>query len=328
MFAIKPLIRSLTPPVLYAGAASLIGRSKKVPLIVDVPPAAIPIVAGEPPTIAMDESPTIVADVHGVPIRMERGHALPHYVASHPLYDSAIGYIVKHLRDRAARPVIVIDVGANIGDTACLAARLVANDDVEFICVEGSEDFLDLLRENTRALRAEIVHAIAGESTAAANKKVVTLDVGTSFVADGGSSYETTLDGIVRGRHIDLIKVDTDGYEMQVIRGSKETIKRCSPDLFLEYAPHHIRTYGKTEPRDILKELVSIGYEHALAYDNLGHAIGVLPLLGEALDVLTTYSESRSGFYLDMHLSKDSASLRDFAAGEMIRTNTATLSGY
>jgi FkbM family methyltransferase len=291
----------LTPPIIYETASS--------------------IVRGPP-------SPFIVVEIHGVPIKMDRGHALAQHITSHPLYDSEIGYIVKHLRDRASRPITAVDVGANIGDTACLAARMVSKDDVEFICIEASEDFLELLRENTSNLRVEIVHAIAGETTSTATKQVVTLNIGTSFIDDGGSSYETTIDSIVRGRQIDLIKIDTDGYEMEVIRGSVETIARCKPALFLEYAPHHIRTYGKTEPRDILKELSSMGYGDALAYDNLGHVIGVLPLLGDAMDVLTTYSESRNGFYIDLFLSKDEASIRSLAESETLRTNTATVSGY
>lgn len=329
MIQLKPLIRGLTPPIIYETAAALVGVGRKKSPVSNVDRAieVVPANEGVPP---LEESPTIVVEVHGVPIRMERSHALPHYVAAHPLYDSAIGHIVKHLRDSAGRPIAVVDVGANIGDTACLAARMVSKDDVQFICVEGSEEFMELLRENTRDLRAEIVLAIAGESAAVANKKIVTLDVGTSFITEGGSSNEMTLDSIVGDRQIDLIKIDTDGYEMQVIRGSKETIERCNPDLFLEFSPYHIRAYGKTEPRDILKDLFDIGYKKLLAYDNFGHVIGVLPLLGEAMDTLTTYSEVRSGFYLDLHLSRDEGALRSLAASEVARTKTWTwsASGY
>jgi hypothetical protein len=46
------------------------------------------------------------------------------------------------------------------------------------------------------------------------------------------------LDEILRNEQkIDLIKIDTQGWEPQVIEGAKMIIKRDSPTLFLEYTP-------------------------------------------------------------------------------------------
>ncbi|HMM19195.1 MAG TPA: hypothetical protein PKA10_00565 [Selenomonadales bacterium] len=44
----------------------------------------------------------------------------------------------------------VIDVGANIGDSACLISQAVAG---SFLCIEGNGDYFSLLQDNTKRLK-------------------------------------------------------------------------------------------------------------------------------------------------------------------------------
>jgi FkbM family methyltransferase len=39
-------------------------------------------------------------------------------------------------------------------------------------------------------------------------------------------------------QHVDFIKCDCEGYEMFVMRGAVETIKRCRPVIIVEQKPH------------------------------------------------------------------------------------------
>lgn len=56
----------------------------------------------------------------------------------------------------------------------------------------------------------------------------------------------------------DFVKIDVEGFEVQVLRGMFETIKRCSPTFLVEYHP------GNTA--DIVETLKPFGYKPCL-YD-------------------------------------------------------------
>jgi len=50
------------------------------------------------------------------------------------------------------------------------------------------------------------------------------------------SSCMRTMDSFVEGiglEQVDLIKIDTEGAELKILRGAKDTIKRCKPDLLV-----------------------------------------------------------------------------------------------
>lgn len=69
----------------------------------------------------------------------------------------------------------------------------------------------------------------------------------------------TTLDAIVADHalsRIDLIKLDVDGYEVEVLRGARETLARFAPTIVFEYSPYTIveKGYDPDEMSRILRE--------------------------------------------------------------------------
>lgn len=62
----------------------------------------------------------------------------------------------------------------------------------------------------------------------------------------------------------DMIKIDVDGYEANVIRGSLETLLRCKPIIFLElHRTKFIEKLGLNR-REIVEPLFDLGYECCL----------------------------------------------------------------
>ena len=54
-----------------------------------------------------------------------------------------------------------------------------------------------------------------------------------------------TLDSFRLYEHeIDFIKIDVEGFELEVIKGGEETIKRCKPVMVIEQKPGHGQRYG------------------------------------------------------------------------------------
>ena len=56
---------------------------------------------------------------------------------------------------------------------------------------------------------------------------------------------------------VDLIKIDCEGYELFVIKGGVDTIRRCRPTIIVEQKPGHGEAYGlsDTEAVSFLKDM-------------------------------------------------------------------------
>ena len=65
---------------------------------------------------------------------------------------------------------------------------------------------------------------------------------------------------------IDLIKIDTEGAELLVLKGAKELLSECQPDIFFEMQEINYKVYGYSY-KDILSFFYDIGY---LVYNELG----------------------------------------------------------
>lgn len=54
---------------------------------------------------------------------------------------------------------------------------------------------------------------------------------------------------------VDFIKIDTEGYELHVVRGAEETIKRCKPVMIVEQKGHGMQYFGfrKEEAVELLE---------------------------------------------------------------------------
>ena len=69
-----------------------------------------------------------------------------------------------------------------------------------------------------------------------------------------------TIDGL-NLRRVDLIKIDTEGCELLVLKGAQELIKKCHPDILCEYWEPNTKQFGY-HPSEITKLLVSHGYKY------------------------------------------------------------------
>lgn len=206
-------------------------------------------------------------------IVLGREHLLPFYQSQYPLYDRFLPILCKHL-DHADK--WIIDVGANVGDTAVAIAQTCTN---PILCVEGESKFFDLLRQNVDALfgaREQPVRCV--------NKLVGTgrfcghlaTDGTTAKLAQDGSAQQRaiTLDELVReaglsAYSIGLVKVDTDGYDGDVILSGASILAGSRPMLFWE---NYFSTADQLKGLfELYEHLESSGYSHFWIFDNFGN---------------------------------------------------------
>jgi len=305
--SIRRLLAEVTPPLLVKA----LRRAHSVPAIDGVP---------------AKESVEISVNVHGAALILPRSHSLPHFVARYPFYDSALPALASFLRRHKTSRLNVVDVGANFGDTAAIIAASIGRDGAQFVCVEADAQYIPWLRRNTEGMKVDIVHAIAGPVSGVTQATMLPSGAGTSaIVSDDGSTARMIAVDDLSDEPIDLLKIDTDGFELEVLRGATRVLSRDDIAVFLEYSPPHIRRFGGAEPTEVLATLGAAGFEEAMAYDNIGIPIGIFPCNGDVIAALSSYAERRADFYLDLLLARDRQRLRQFFALEVERTRDSAV---
>lgn len=162
----------------------------------------------------------------------------------------------------------VVDVGANIGWTALRMATLASTGWVR--AFEPHPLNFSRCQENisrNAVSNLKIFPFALGSSRGMVQMEVRTpSNLGGNRIAPkftGSTPIEVwPLDEIIGtfpDKHIDLIKIDVEGYELQVLRGSLDTLKRCRPVLFIELDDNNLRDQGDSA-ESLVKFLEDLGY--------------------------------------------------------------------
>jgi FkbM family methyltransferase len=200
-------------------------------------------------------------------------HSLPRFRHKFPNYGLNLGRVGRLVKD-AYPDMSAIDVGANIGDSVAI---LRAYSRFPILCIEGDPFFFPLLLVNTAQIAdVDCVQAYVGaadeEVPAAIVRERGTARVDRSHPA-AAPIPTRTLAGIVaaapRFARPHLLKIDTDGFDCAIIRGSAAFVSQTRPVVFFEYDPHLLRAQGD-DGLSLFKTLAEMGYRDMLVYANTG----------------------------------------------------------
>lgn len=212
--------------------------------------------------------------INNYSIKMGFNHRLPDYQNTHPYYDKFLPHIVQYLPNNT----LVIDVGANVGDT--LVGMLGTNDNLEYLCIEASDDFFFDLKKNVQFLisQNDKLHITIINEFVGRDVTDVSLEGkgGTKHaVMDGGDIKSKSMTSIFSDLAIDssrlsLLKTDVDGFDWDVIRSSFEVLQH-NPYVYFECEYDNL---DKLESyKELFSEMVSIGYTNFAFFDNFGQFI-------------------------------------------------------
>ena len=201
--------------------------------------------------------PVVRHRIGAVELELPLSHELPFYRHDHPDYDRAIGTIAREVSGP------VVDVGANVGDTA---ASIRSETDVPILCVEGDDRWFELLERNARRLGDVELERAFVEAPAHAR---VERGAGTARLVEGDDELPAKplariLDEHPRFSSPALLKLDTDGMDLAILVANLELLARIRPTLFFEYDPHLGAEPG------IFVRLHDVGYRAADWYENTG----------------------------------------------------------
>ncbi len=144
---------------------------------------------------------------------------------------------------------IVIDAGANLGMFSVFVASKYAG--ATIYAFEPTPATLEALKENARYYSNIKVFGSALGEKDGMSSFVITSDPGQNHIGEGGTPIQMkTIDSL--SFSVDFIKIDTEGYEANVLKGAAETIKRCKPIIAM--SAYH-KPEDKTELPRVLNEI-------------------------------------------------------------------------
>jgi FkbM family methyltransferase len=213
--------------------------------------------------------------VGGVPVVLPPEHDLPFYQSRDPTYDAYASDVLGEIAARGGR-TLVVDLGANVGDTA--VAALTASPDIDVVAVEGDARFVGYLRRNLAAFgdRATIVDGFVGPISGAST--FVRHGSTGGFGAAHGAAYDVTdwvTPAALLARAGDyrrtVWKSDVDGFDIHLLVAHWADIEPRCDVLWFEYDP--VATLGDQADVGRLCELLAESGRRLRVYDNLGRPL-------------------------------------------------------
>jgi FkbM family methyltransferase len=246
--------------------------------------------------------PVITTEVAGRALRMPLSHELPHHVRAHPTYSRNIGTLARATHE-AGLPDLMIDVGANVGDTAAFVLEAVP--EMKVLCIDADDRYTELLRHNAASMPGvRVVGPVVLAATSDGVAGVVQATGGTARVVTATSrTPSTTLDDVLEEEKqfasASILKTDTDGFEAEVLAGATALLRRTTPILHLEYDPRLLAAAG-TDGLVLLRSLADHGYGRAVVYDNLGVPLTSCDITSPLMRDLHQYALAQSTLYYDL----------------------------
>lgn len=186
------------------------------------------------------------------------------------LPEAAGGYWYEHLEEapeprwvveRLLPGTTLVDCGAHYGLLSLVAARRVPG--ARVVAVEASPATFDALRRNVElngTANVEPVFAAVSDREGTAQFARESIGYRLPSGQQGTAVREVTIDALVSGERVSVLKIDVEGDELRALRGAAQTLARWRPALDVEVHPWRL-----AEPAAAVEEMTamlrSLGYE-------------------------------------------------------------------
>lgn len=248
--------------------------------------------------------PLVKFELDGLTLLAPLSHELAFIRRNRPQYATNLARIAVAVLGKYPA-LACIDVGANIGDTV---AVLRAKARFPILCVEGDPAYARLLEHNT-AGQPDVERAVCLLADGREFAGQLATSHGSGRLVAGADAEQTvrtlTLQQLLgehpRFRGAKLLKVDTDGFDLAILRAAMPWLAEARPVVFFEYDPHLFGTHG-VAGMELLRELAAIGYGGTLVHDNDGdfHLSAALTEVDLWEDVHHYYSDRGGRRYADV----------------------------
>lgn len=195
-----------------------------------------------------------------------------HDYVAHYLYFGFKDISHEKLMSLLKKDDVVVDIGTNYGTTILQFAKIIGKNGVAYGFEPDPVNFsisMENLKLNTfRNIQIENVGL--GNSEKMASLVVDTeSNRGGNRISSNSEGKESHLIRVVRFddwatnknfTKINLIKIDVEGYELEVLNGAVQTLKKFKPILFIELDDKNLRQQNSSA-RAVIKFLLDLNYE-------------------------------------------------------------------
>lgn len=188
--------------------------------------------------------------------------------------------LVEEIRGLRAGGVFV-DVGANVGLYSFLAAEQLGSDGVVLSIEASDREFVRLLngiRANS-AQNVVAIYAAAGSASGTARMDPSVGHTGMNRVARGGPAWnngvsiplfrlDDLVDGLLKDRVLDLMKIDVEGFELHVLEGMEGLLRSQRIDrLVVEVTDSYLQWHGRSR-QELYDYMTRVGYTPQIKSDS------------------------------------------------------------
>ncbi len=229
-------------------------------------------------------------------------HELFYCLNIYPLYDKYLPILSKYLDNKKD----IIDVGANIGDTAI---SLLSNSEAHIHCFEYSKYFINFFKKSISYLdkkTADRISIYQGMVGTGKYKGEIKREKGTASleITSKIKSQFKKIDEFTFPRKISLLKVDIDGFDFDVLESASNLIGNSKPILFWEN--QIFEQFQNDEFKKIYSFLSKKGYSIFYVFDNFGNLmlenanINNLSNLSDYISNMEIKKNTRTLYYVDI----------------------------
>lgn len=155
----------------------------------------------------------------------------------------------------------VADIGACLGDHTATYSKLVGPGG-SVHAFEPNPVALECLAHNMKPYGNVVVHGKALGSGVGRVAVIENDNLGMATIVPGNSVEMTTLDSeAAPWERLDFVKIDAEGYELDILKGGERTVGRLRPVMLIEVnKPVLIRQHKSSD--DIYREIKRLGYRY------------------------------------------------------------------
>ncbi len=243
-------------------------------------------------------------------LHMPSSHKLPVYYDAFSLYDRALPRICQKINERDGY-LALIDIGANIGDSVSLVTDEVQG---SFLCIEGDDEYLPFLKINTNNLKGSQVsieesycseHDGGGSHCLTVERNNGTAKIVSSKNDNHGidarfKTLNTIVEQHAHFNNANVVKIDTDGFEINVLLGGEKFLQQATPVLYFEFTPELYHNNNQ-DPLSVFDFLHRNGYHQVLWYDNFGRPVTIIETSDDrSIKELIDAIDNHTIFYYDI----------------------------
>jgi FkbM family methyltransferase len=166
---------------------------------------------------------------------------------------------------------------------------------------------LPYLRQNRSVLKdIEIAETFVGEQDGTFNYALEHAPGSASISKNAQTASSIPISTIAtilakhpRFRNAKFLKIDTDGFDAQVLRAATPLLSSAKPVILFEFAPHLLRQQGE-DIGSIFPSLKRLGYESFAIYDNFGNFLVSTDSDDALADIVSYYNFVPGPEYCDV----------------------------